>query len=261
MDRKGGNIMTFKRKILIGLCSFSIMFASFPAKALICELWDILNAAVTPLPTNDTTTGINTLMTNLQQVLQSTESLNEYSEYLNKFQKLASGNTSLASGLQAIDVKSFENATNGASGLIDAFKGKLEGLGAMVNFEKPEQVENAVNVAAVVSNPIDDAERLAEAEKKAAFIQQSRIDLLAEVLVAKKVLAELKAADSQAQTSSSSQDTNGIINQAIQMKNFENQVQVLEQQLAAMQDLLEGIRILEMAEPVQEEISVGGKDS
>ena len=87
------------------------------------------------------------------------------------------------------------------------------------------------------------------------------VDLLAEVLVAKKVLAELKAADSQAQASSASQDTNGIINQAIQMKNFENQVQVLEQQLAAMQDLLEGIHILEMADPVQEEISVGGEDS
>ena len=117
--------MIFKKRILIGLCSFGIMFASFPANALRCELWDLLNAAVTPLPTNDTSTGVNTLMTNLQQVLQSTESLNEFSEYANKFQKLASGNTTLASVIPGIDVTSFENALNGGSGLIDAFKGIL----------------------------------------------------------------------------------------------------------------------------------------
>ena len=252
-------MMNFRKKVLIGLCSLCFVSFAFPANALICELWDILNALVTPLPVNDSATNVNTLMTQLQQILQTVESTNEKDAYINKVKKLASGNDTLSAFISQVPVPQIENATSGATGLIDAFKGKLEGVGSVVNFEKADQIKNALNKAAVVSNPIDDVERLAEDEKKRAFIQQTKIELLADVLVLKKKLAELKQADTQAQNSSSSQDTNGIMNLAIRMKDFENQVQILEQDLAAKHNVLESIRLLQEADPVLEEIPVGGK--
>ena len=102
-------------------------------------------------------------------------------------------------------------------------------------------------------------EELALKEKRDAFIQQAFIDLHADVLVAKRKLADLKKSDSDAQNSSSTTDTNGNDSLVIRMKNFENQVQVLEQKILAMRVTFEGLRDLKSAKTSQTEISVGGK--
>ena len=69
--------MKLKKIFLGALCSASlgIMVVAKPANALRCELWDLLNALVTPLPTVDSSTNMSALMAQLEQVLQTVESI------------------------------------------------------------------------------------------------------------------------------------------------------------------------------------------
>ena len=253
--------MKLKKILLCALCSTSLgMCVNVkPANALRCALWDVLNSNVTPLPTEDRSTNTSALMAQLEQVLQTVESVNELTEYTNKLEKLAKG-SSLSASISQVTVPKLENITKGAQTAVDAYKGNVPGVEtATVDFEKEGQVAAAVSDVAVVSNPLGDIEEQVAKERKNAYIQQATIDLLADVLVAKKTLADLKQADSNAQSSSSSGDTVGVIHVAARMKDYENQVQTLEHKIKALQNLREGINALKKADPLKDEISVGGQ--
>ena len=131
-------------------------------------------------------------------------------------------------------------------------------LSGIVDFEKPETTKKAITATAVVANPVDSVEELEANERRERFIQQTYIDLHADILVAKKKLADLNDADSQAQNASSTGDTIGNENVVMIMKNFENQVQALEENLASMRLTLEGIKSLRAAEVLKEDVNVGG---
>ena len=255
--------MKIRKLLASGLFSLSLCMVAQPkpANAIICELWDLLNALVTPLPTVDSGTDLSSLFANLQQVLQTVESVSEVMEYENKLTKLSEGG-SVASSLNQVQVPALENTTKGSETSVDAYKGTVPGVQVPgVNFEQNNQTEQAVMKTAVVANPVGEAETIAAEERKNAFIQQARIDLLSDLLVAKKKLAELKQSDSQAQGASSSSDTVGGNDVSITMKDFENQVQALEQKIVAMRNLREGIAALKTADTVQEDINVGGSGS
>lgn len=254
--------MKLKKLLLCFLCSTSLgmVVNAKPANAIICELWDLLNVLVTPLPTVDNSTDLSALFAQLEQIIQTVESTIEVTEYMNKLEKLSESTSSLASSISQVKVPELENVTKGVQTTVDAYKGMVPGLDtASVDFEKEGQVKDAVAKAAVVANPIGNVEEQAAQERKEAYIQQATIDLLADVLVAKKTLADLKQADSDAQASSSSSDTVGVIHVAARMKDYETQVQTLEQKIKALQNLREAINGLKTAETVKEEISVGGQ--
>lgn len=252
--------MKLKKILLCALCStsFTVFVNAKPANALICELWDLLNVLVTPLPTVDSSTDLSALFAQLEQVLQTVESFNEVDEYKNKLEKL-SKNVSLSTSIPQVEVPELKSVTKGAQTIVDAYKGSVPGIETIsVDFAKKGQVAKAVSDAAVVANPVGNVEEQAATERKNAYIQQATIDLLADVLVAKKTLSDLKAADTDAQGSSSSGDTAGVIHVAARMKDYENQVQTLEQKIKALQNLREGINALKKADPLKDEIKVGG---
>lgn len=252
--------MKLKKILLCALCSTSltVFMNAKPANALRCELWDLLNILVTPLPTVDNSTDLSALFVQLEQILQTIEAFNEVTEYTNKLEKLAKG-SSLSASIPQVKVPKLENVTKGAQTEVDAYKGSVPGVKTTsVDFEKEGQVSKAVSAAAVVANPVGNVEEQAATERKNAYIQQATIDLVADVLLAKKMLQQLKQADSNAQGSSSSGDTAGVIHVAARMKDYENQVQTLEQKIKALQNLREGINALKEADPVKEEIKVGG---
>ena len=77
--------MKLKKILLCALCSTSltVFVNAKPANAIICELWDLLNVLVTPLPTVDYSTDITALFVQLEQILQTIEAFNEVTEYKN----------------------------------------------------------------------------------------------------------------------------------------------------------------------------------
>ena len=254
--------MKFKKVLLCTLCSVFLATSVNvkPASALRCELWDLLNALVTPLPTNDTNTDLSALLAQLEQILQTIEAIKELEKYIEKLEKLSEDASSLSDALTQVDVPEIESPTKGSQTNVDAYKGTAPDVQTpSVDFENGgDQLIDAVSEVAIVSNPVGNVEEQAAIERKDAYIQQATIDLLSDILVAKKKLKELKESDTDSLSSSSSNDTVGAIHVASQMKDFENQVQTLEHKIKALQNLLEGIRGLKAADPVKEKISVGG---
>ena len=253
--------MKLKKVLLCALCSTSLAVAvAKPANALRCELWDLLNVLVTPLPTVDSSTNIAALFAQLEQILQTVEAFNEVKEYTNKLEKLSKNMSSLSTSLSQVTVPSLESVETGIQTTVDAYKGSVPGLKTLVvNFEKEEQVTDAISKTAVVADPVGAVEEQVVKERKDAFIQQATIDLMADVLVAKKTLADLKNADANAQASSSTGDTAGVIHVAARMKDYENQVQTLEQKIKALQNLREGINALKTLDTIKSEVSEGGQ--
>ena len=96
--------MKFKKVLLCTLCSVFLATSVNvkPASALRCELWDLLNALVTPLPTNDTNTDLSALLAQLEQILQTIESINELEKYIDKLEKLSEDASSLSDALKVL---------------------------------------------------------------------------------------------------------------------------------------------------------------
>ena len=234
--------------------------AGCPNDPLICAAWNKVNKLVTPLSTIDSALDTNTTILGLQQVLQTMASILEVVEYERKLEKLSADISSLSDNLKQVNVLELKNTVKGAETSVDAYKGTVPDIKTTnVDFEKGDQIANAITQTAVVANPVGNVEELAAKERKDAYIQQATIDLLSDLLVAKKKLAGLKQSDSQGQGSSSSEDTVGAIHVKVQMNDFENQVQALEHKIQAMRNVREGIRSLKNADTVKEEINVGGQ--
>ena len=272
--------MKFKKVILTILCTFMLYSAvSLPAMAQSvdpvhgmereqnkfkkkkppCWVIDLANVIVTPLPIADKYTDKSSTLENVQQGWQTIESLLEVIQYYEKLAKLSIKDTTLAQKINQVKVTALELPKMGSETVVDAFKGAVADVKTPnVNFEKSEQTQKAVTATAVVANPVGAEEEQAVKERKAAFIQQAQIDLLSDVLVAKQKLADLKQSDTEAQNASSTKDSIGTVNINIQVKNFENQVQALEQSIAAMRNTREGILNLKAAKTQKEEVSVGG---
>lgn len=237
-----------------------LTFSSVPAKAdlrfyLECIAIDTLNVIVTPMPIIDGETGKQTIITAVEATMNDIESLFHMIKYMEKLAKLSINPKSIFSKIKAVKVTSIESVTKGTQTIIDGFKDATSGI---VNFELPETTKRAITATAVVANPVDSIEEIVANERREAFIQQAFIDLHADILVAKKKLADLNEADSQAQSTSSTGDSIGNSNVVMVMKNFENQVQALEENLAAMRVALEGLRNLKEADVLKEDVNVGG---
>lgn len=227
-------------------------------KALECAAIDVANVLVTPLPIVDPKTDRDTLMTASESITNNFEALLQLIKYIEKMRKLSLNPFSLMQDIDITKVTPIKNVTSGAQTIVDGFKGNmpkipsdLEGF-VMANFEKHESTEDAIEKIAVTANPVGSVEKIVVQERRDAFIQQAIIDLHADILVAKKKLADLKESDSEAQDSSSTGDTIGTLNMSIQMKNYENQVQALEQNLKTMRITLEGIKNLRSASMITE---------
>lgn len=234
--------------------------AACPEHPIVCAIWEKINEDITPLPTIDEALDNNANFVALQQVLQTIAATLEVIEYERKLEKLSESISSLSDNLKQVNVLELKNTVKGVETFVDAYKGTVPDVKtANVDFEKGDQVSNAITQTAVVANPVGNVEELAAQERKDAYIQQATIDLLSDLLVAKKKLSGLKQSDSQGQGSSSSEDTVGAIHVKIQMNDFENQVQALEHKIQAMRNVREGIRSLKNADTVKEEINVGGQ--
>jgi len=258
-------MMVLKKFTLSILCFLTLILVTASASAskpISCIVFDYINARVTPLSVSDPPTKQSSSVTTLQQCLQTIETIKEWQEYVDKIQKLRAEAAGLIGNLkqeiEAVKVTDIESTTKGTQTLIDGFKGKAPDVaGGVVDFEDAATTEQAISKVAVVADPVGAVEDLALKERKDAFIQQSFIDLHADILVAKAKLADLKKSDSDAQGSSSTPDTNGNDSLVIRMKNFENQVQVLEEKIQSMRIVLEGIKNLKSAKTLKEEVSVG----
>ena len=77
-------------------------------------------------------------------------------------------------------------------------------------------------------------------------------------MVEKYNLNKLKEADTSAQNSSSTGDTIGNTAIVMRMKNHENDVQAMQESVAALRNTLEGIRALRAAKTISEDVKVGG---
>ncbi len=231
------------------------------AHALRCELWDLLNVLVTPLPVNDGSSMGALTVTQIQQVIESVEAgIQNVTKEL-KLQKWSAMGSNLSKKLSEVSVPKMEDFTKGSETAVEAFKGQFAGKTLStgnVDFTGDKDVSKAVEEVAVVSNPVDSAERQAEIERKNAFIQQAVLDLSARILFYKSELAELKAADSSAQSTSGSGDTTGSHDISMQMKDANARVQALQEKVTAARLELLAIQNLKAAKPVQEKINVKG---
>ncbi len=253
--------MMFKKTFIATLCA--LMLASptvvHARKPLICDLIDYVNSKVTPMPIGDKEIDKATILASLEQVIQAISAINETIETIDDLEKFVADGAGIAKAIEQVKVTAIESVEQGTQTLVDAYKGAVADIKtANVSFIKPQQVQDAISSVAVVSDPASKVEEQAAKERKASFIQQAEIDLLADILVAKDKLADLKDSDSNAQASSASEDSNGNTDIVIRMKSFENEVQVLEQKLAAMRSVREGLVNLKVATPVKEKIQMGG---
>ncbi|MBP5534085.1 MAG: hypothetical protein J6Y03_01085 [Alphaproteobacteria bacterium] len=254
------------KKYILGCVVFLMsLFVPLQANAvpriLICLAIEALDKLVNPLPIVDGGSDEKALVTASEGVMNDLKSFTELLKYLEKLRKLALNPFSLAQDIEKVGVTSIENVTKGSQTVIDGFKGAAPGIVAgTVDFKNTESTKDAINKVAVVANPVGNVEKTVVKERRAAFIQQSLIDLHADILVAKDKLAKLKEADTSAQDSSSTDDTIGNLNVAIRMNSWENQVQDLEKDLAYKRMILEGIRNLKSADVLGEEVQVGGKN-
>lgn len=252
--------MKLKKGIFAIISFLMLTFSSVPAKAdlrfyLECIAIDALNFIVTPMPIIDGETGKQTIITAVEATMNDLESLFHLIKYMEKLAKLSINPTSIFSKIKSVKVTSIESVTKGTQTIVDGFKSATSGV---VDFEKPETTKRAISATAVVANPVNSVEEIEASERREAFIQQAFIDLHADILVAKKKLADLNEADSQAQEASSTGDSIGNSNVVMVMRNFENQVQALEENLSAMRIALEGIKNLKDADVLKEDVSVGG---
>ena len=219
-----------------------------------CIVVDHVNAIITPLPILDPKTEADAILATAQETLNDIASLVELIKYVEKMQKLSLNPLSLAQAIDQTDVPEIKSVVKGTQTSVDGFKATIPGIkSTVVNFKNSKSTEDAINVAAVYANPTDSAEEIAANERRAAFIQQALIDLHADVLVAKGKLMDLKDADTQSQSASSTGDTVGNSNIVIQMKSFENQVQALEENIASMRMVLEGIKSLRSGDVLRED--------
>ena len=220
-----------------------------------CIVVDHVNAIITPLPILDPKTEASAVLSTVEETLNDIASLAQLVEYLEKLQKLSLNPLSLAQSIIKTQVPEIESVVKGTQTAVDGFKATIPGIkSVIVNFKDPKTTEKAINAAAVYANPVGSAEEIAANERRAAFIQQALIDLHADILVAKGKLIELKEADKQSQEAASTADTIGNTNVVIQMKSFENQVQALEENLASMQLVLEGIKNLRSGGILKEDV-------
>ena len=240
---------------------FMPLRANAISKFLICLAIDAANVIVTPMPIKDGETEKQVLVTSNEGIMNDLKSFIQLLKYLEKLRKLSLNPASLAQDIEKVGVASLESATKGSQTIVDGFKGTVPGIAAKeVNFEKADSTEDAITKVAIVANPVGSVEETVVNERRAAFIQQSLINLHADLLVAKGKLNKLKESDTSAQSSSSTGDTIGTVNIVNRMKNYENEVQSIQEGITAMRNVLEGIKALKAAKTLSENVEVGGKN-
>ena len=205
--------------------------------------------------TNDATSMGGQTVENAEQVVETVKSGLQLVEKTKKMQKLSQTGPDIARSLQKFEVPEITDFKKGTETSVDVYKGQAKDVPTrVVDFQSKKDVEKAVTDAVVVSNPITTAERKAAEERKSAFIQQSTLDIVARTLYYKNELNKLRETLLAIQTTSGNEDTAGVHEISIQIKDANQRIQALQEKVLASRVELQALRNLKNAIPVEQEI-------
>ena len=208
-------------------------------------------------PHHDATSTAGLTTENAEQVSETMESELLLAEKISKEEKLSTTGSNVSRDLDNFGVPEAEDSEKGTDTSVDVYKGKAKDVPTkVVDFKKENEVEKVVMDAVVVANPITASERKATEERKAAYIQQSTLDIVARVLYYKNELNKLEETLHEMHEVSGEGDTIGVHEISIRMKDANQRIQALQEKVLASRLELQGIKNLKSAKPVEQKIDI-----
>ena len=224
-----------------------------PTKA--CIAFDIANAKITPLPVFDMQASTGLVMDDVEQTEETLKAAFQYAKKQLMMRKWSIAGYVLRKVLNVFVMPKVVDMTKGSMSYVDAYRNRVNGIVLpVVDFLHNSQIARTVEKIAIVSNPRTSAERLAEKERKDAFIQQSVLDLVARTLYYKSELEKLKQTDTAMQVANGTADTIGTVHVAMQIKEVQERIQGLEEKILAARIELQAIKNLQAAVPITSRI-------
>lgn len=261
--------MTNKYISLILCCSLTLVFtvnayaAVMPHLDVYCPNDDRVCGAVHEdlvdprKPHHDATSMAGQTVENSEQVSETIESEFLLAEKRSKMEKLSTTGPDVSRDLENFGVPVVEDSEKGTDTSVDVYKGKAKDVPTkVVDFKQEDEVEKVVMDAVIVANPITASERKAAEERKAAYIQQSTLDIVARVLYYKNELNKLRDTLHEMHEVSGEGDTVGVHEISIQMKDANQRIQALQEKILASRLELQGIKNLKNAQPVEQKINI-----